>query len=92
MATELYALDMWNIFVVSVFGNFWAAVAGLALIMFMIMLMGRVSMYSVLMFLGMFFMCMAMGYGQGIVTVPLTLFILIRFIYDIIGLIGRSRV
>jgi len=76
-------MDFWTIFVVYTFGNFWAAVVGLAVLFFIILLLGRVSMYTIIFFTLMFFVCMAMGYGYGLVTIPITLFILVRFIYDL---------
>ena len=85
------ALDLWSIFVVQVFGNFWYAVIGLAALFFIIMIMGRVSMYSVLFFTLIFAMCMSMGYGYGFITIAFTLFILVRFVYDII-LFVRGRI
>lgn len=84
------ALDFWTLFVIQVFGGFWPAVIGLAALYFVILIMGRVSMYSVLWFMAIFFMCMAMGYGYGWLTIIVSLFILTRFMYDMILLIkGR---
>lgn len=83
-------LDFWTLFVIQVFGGFWPAVIGLAALYFVILIMGRVSMYSVLWFMAIFFMCMAMGYGYGWLTIIVSLFILTRFMYDMILLIkGR---
>jgi len=92
MAVAIQPFDFWNLFVIQVFGGFWPAVLGLAAIFFLIMMiLGRMSMYSCIFFMLMFFVCMAMGYGYGLVTIPITLFILSRFMYDIILLVGGRK-
>ena len=90
MTDVIQPLDFWNLFVVQVFNGFWPAVLGLAGLYFFIMIMGRVSMYSALWFMLIYFMCMAMGYGYGLVTIPLTLFIIARFMFDMI-LLARGK-
>ena len=92
MVDTLQPFDFWNIFVIQVFGGFWPAVIGLAGLYFLLMIVfGRMSMYSCLFFTLLFFVCMAMGYGYGLVTIPITLFILTRFMYDILLLVGGRK-
>ena len=91
VVAEIYPLDFWNIFVVQVFGGFWPAVIGLMLIYFIILIMGKVSIYSVINIMLAFLVCMVLGYGYILVSVPLIIIITIRFIYDVMGVIARAR-
>jgi len=90
MTTVIQPLDFWNLFVVNVFGGFWPAVIGLMILYFFILILGRVSMYSSLWFMLLFLTCMAMGYGYGLVTILITLFILVRFMFDV-ALLVRGK-
>jgi len=85
-------LDMWSIFVIQVFGNFWLAVVGLAGLFFLILLLGRVSMYSVLAFMLVFFTCIVMGYGYGLLTIVFALFIIYRFVNDMIWVVAGKYI
>jgi uncharacterized membrane protein len=93
MVAEILPLDFWNLFVVNVFGGFFPAVIGLMFVMFLVFMLGRVSMYSVLSFMALFVMCMAMGYGYGLVTLGITVAIMVRFAYDMLWVLGgKSKV
>jgi hypothetical protein len=76
--------DFWTLFVIYTFGSFWLAVFGLMAMFLVIMILGRMSMYSILWFTLLFVMCMAMGYGYGLVTILIGLFITSRFIFDLV--------
>ena len=88
MVAEILPLDLWTLFVVNVFGGFFPAVIGLMAFMFLIFILGRVSMYSVLSFMALFVMCMAMGYGYGLITLAVTVTILVRFAFDMLWVFG----
>ena len=68
-------ISIWNLLVEQVFGGFWLSVAGLALIFFLILAMGSVSIFDILTFLLFFLLAMALGYGYAIVTVPIVILI-----------------
>ena len=83
MATELAALDFFGVFVQYVFGSFWLAIIGLALVMFVIMgILGRISIYSTMWYGIMFVQVMAIGYGFVLITTVITLILLISFFFS----------
>ena len=91
MVAEIMPLDFWNLFVIQVFGGFWPAVIGLMAMFFVIMMVGKVSMYSQLGFLCMFIVCMAMGYGITIVTFLVGTIVIGKAVQDFIWVIrGRQ--
>lgn len=84
MAVEMAVLDLWTLFIDYVFGGFWVAVAGIALLLFIVMgVLGRISIYSVTWYLVMFALAMALGYGIVIVNVLITLSLLIAVYFSI---------
>lgn len=83
-------LDFWNVFVNLIFGGFWVAVLGLALLFFVIMMIGRVSIYSNMWFAGLFILAMSLGYGYMIISLIISLAILIAFILAMRGYIERG--
>ena len=67
-----FAPDLYGVFVESVFGGFWLSVAGLAFVMFIIMtIVGGLSMWTTLTYLGFFIMTMAIGYTQPMIIIPI---------------------
>ena len=85
-------LDLWTLFVEMIFGNFWIAVIGLALLMYIIMILGKVSNYGAGLFIAMFFMCMAIGYGYSIITIFISIIIMVMFVYSWKGWVDRGGV
>lgn len=69
-------LNLWDILVENVFGGFIIAIIVIAVIYAIILMMGGISAWSMLIFVGTFAVAMSIGYGYAIVTVPLVLFIM----------------
>lgn len=83
MVVEIAALDLWTLFVDYVFGSFFVAVLGVALLMFIIMgVLGRISIYSVTWYLIMFTLAMTIGYGLITLNILITLSLLIAFSFS----------
>jgi hypothetical protein len=83
MVAEIAALDLWTLFVQYVFGGFWIAVVGLAIVQFVIMgVLGRISIYSVTWYMVMFLLAMTLGYGFVILNTFITLALLIGFFFS----------
>ena len=69
---QYFAPDLYSVFVESVFGGFWLSVAGLAFVMFVIMtIIGGLSMWTTLTYIGFFILTMAIGYTQPLIIIPL---------------------
>ena len=66
-------MDLWTLFVENVFGGFWMSVFGLCALIFMILALGRLSGWSIISFIIVFFLAMAIGYGYPLVLVLITL-------------------
>lgn len=69
--------DLWELFVINIFGSFWLAIFGLAAIMAIIFAFGGISAYSNGTFIGIFLLAMLVGYGQPFI--PLFVFLGICF-------------
>lgn len=84
MALEaIQPLDMWNLFVVSVFGGFWIALAGLCLLFFIIMgPLGKISIYTVMQYCMVFILAMSIGYGYVFISLIINLAIIIFFYFS----------
>jgi len=86
------ALDLWNLLIEGVFGSFWFAVIGLAIVIFIIMgFLGRISIYSCQWYLSMFLFAMSLGYGFTILNVVLSLSVTLAFIFSMINYISSYR-
>jgi hypothetical protein len=79
------ALDLWVLFVQYTFGNFWLALLGLSLVMFVIMMLGRMSIYSSVMYLIMFWLVMAIGYAYITISIIITIVLLSAAIFSVIS-------
>jgi hypothetical protein len=77
------AFDLWTLLVEYTFGNFWMCVIGLAVVIFIILILGRVSIYSSTLFVLMFFMAMTLGYSLVIVNIFVTMLLLIATIFSV---------
>jgi hypothetical protein len=76
-------LDLWTLFVVNIFGNFWLAVIGLLLLIFIIMgVLGRISIYTTTWYMTMFVFSMALGYGYVLLNVIIFAVLLIAFMFS----------
>ena len=75
---QYFAPDLYGVFVESVFGGFWLSVVGLAFVMFVIMtIIGGLSMWTTLTYLGFFVLSMAIGYTQPFILIPIWSFFII---------------
>jgi len=87
--TNFPAYDLYEVFVEHVFGSFWFAVMGLALIMFIILaLVGGLSSLTSMTYCGIFILAMAIGYGQALIVVPLWGFAMFWSVTQMIRLIN----
>ena len=84
MAIEaVQPLDMWNLFVVSVFGGFWIAVIGLILLFFIIMgPLGKISIYTVMQFCMVFVLAISIGYGYVFISLLINFAIILFFYFS----------
>ena len=64
-------MNLYDVFVVNVFGNFLVAVLALCLIFWWILVLGSISAFTSTMFCLMFILAMAIGYGQPIISILL---------------------
>lgn len=76
-------IDLWNLLVINLFQGFWAAVIGLTLLFYIIMVIGKVSQVTTLNFLSIFLLSMALGYGYSLISILLTIIILTLHLYAI---------
>lgn len=85
------ALDLWTLFVVYVFGSFWVCIIFMALFLFLVMVLGRMSVYSTTWYCALFLSTMAMGYGPAIVSFLITLSVIIGFMFALKSYIDSGR-
>lgn len=83
-------MSLWTLFVVNVFGSFWAAVIGLSLIMFIILVLGGTSFDTCMTFIYIFIFIMALGYGNILITVAMMVTYLILMLLIIPRIINRA--
>ena len=76
-------LNLWDLFVEQVFGNFWIAIFFIGLIFFVILMMGGISYYTVIIFMLYYFLAMALGYGYPLLTVPVAAMSTTYLIYQV---------
>ena len=85
------ALDLWNLFVVNVFGGFWMAVFGIAALMFIMMgFLGRMSIYSVMMYCLLFLYVMFLGSGYVVFNMLLSIILMVSLAFSISGYLSRG--
>jgi len=90
MVVEIAALDLYTLFVEMIFGSFWFAVIGLVLVIFIIMLMGRMSIYTTMWYILMFIVAMTLGSGYVIINIMITLFLLVSVMWAWKGWVDRA--
>ena len=83
-------LNLWDLFVEIVFGNFWIAIIFIAIIFFIILTMGGISYYTVIMFMMYYFLAMAIGYGYPLLTVPIAAFSTVYMIFQLFKLMQNQ--
>lgn len=81
------ALDLWTLLIEYVFGGFWMAIAGLCAYFFIVMgVLGRMSVYSVTIYMMMFVLAMTLGYGFTTLNILITGALLLTTIFVVKGL------
>lgn len=81
-------ISLWELLVVNMFGSFWLAVFGIAFIMYIIMVVGRVSQVTIFNFLSIFVLSMAIGYAYASIAILITILLLIVHLFAIPRLIN----
>lgn len=84
-------MNLWDLFVEQIFGAFWPAVAFLAIIFFIILMLGGISFYTVIIFEAYFIMAMALGYGYPLLVFPVLAGSIIYAIWQVFKLIFENR-
>jgi len=79
----LKMIDLWLLFVEYVFGGFYFAIFGLSAIFLVILMLGGVSIFTALWFVGIFLFAMFLGNGTWIVVLPISAIIIFQFIRGI---------
>lgn len=77
-------IDLWKFFVEDIFGSFGMAVMALTFAQMIMLAWAGVSAYSIGIFIGMFFLAMALGYGYMVITIPLVTMIISWSLFQII--------
>lgn len=80
----------WDIFVENIFGAFWPAVIAIAFFFFIILMLGGISLYTIIIFECYFLFGMSLGYGYPIISVAITAVIIIMAIWQFIKF-GENR-
>ena len=81
-------IDLWQLLVVNLFGSFWMAVLGIAFVMYIIMVICKVSQVTSLNFLSIFILAMAIGYSYLLVAMLITILLFIVHLFSIHRLIN----
>lgn len=81
-------IDLWTLLVVDLFQGFWPAIIGISAMMWIILVIGKVSQVTTLNFLSIFVLAMSLGYGYSLISIGLTIGILIIHLLAIPRLIN----
>ncbi len=81
--SALPALNLWDLFVEYVFGNFWLAVIGIGLGLGLILIMGGISFLTSTLFLASYMLAMVLGYGYPLVSLVIMGGAFIFFIFQL---------
>jgi hypothetical protein len=74
----------------NVAGGFWISIFLLVAILFIILILGGVSIWTAIQYNEIFVLAMAIGWGVGIITILMTTAILFHFFMTGKGMIERS--
>lgn len=83
-------MSLWTLFVVEIFGSFWAAAFGLAIIMYIILVLGGTSQDTCLTYCYIFIFIMAICYGQILITIFMAILTLFMNILILPRMINRA--
>lgn len=84
-------INLWDLFVEQIFGAFWPAVIFIGVIFFIILMLGGISLYTVIIFEAYYIMAMAIGYGYPILIFPLLVGSIIYLIWQVFKLLLENR-
>jgi len=76
-------ISLWELLVVNMFQSFWLAVLGLVVLFYIILTIGKVSQVTILNFLTIFILAMAMGYGFSLISILVTMLVLVMHLLAI---------
>lgn len=76
-------IDLWTLLVENLFGSFWMAVIGIAVMIFVIFLIGKVSMVTTTNYIAIFLLAMSIGYGQDMIFILMFVLVLVVQIFAI---------
>jgi len=76
-------LNLWDLFVEYVFGNFWMAVIGIGLGLGLILIMGGISFITAILFLSSYMLAMVLGYGYPLVSLMVIAGSFLFFIFQL---------
>lgn len=76
-------MNLWDLFVEQLFGSFWIAVAFIALIFFIILMLGGISYYTIIIFMMYFLLAMTIGYGYPLIAVVISTFGTMYLVYQV---------
>lgn len=88
---DIEPFDLFYLFVENVFGNMWMAGFGIAGLLFLICILGRMSNSSALFLVGTFCLAYFIGMVGALVAVPAFIAIFIYFSYSILTFINSFR-
>jgi len=76
-------MNLWDLFVEQLFGSFWIAIAFIALIFFVILMLGGISYYTIIIFMMYYLLAMTIGYGYPLVAVVISTFGTMYLVYQV---------
>jgi hypothetical protein len=83
-------VDLYMLLVENVAGGFWISIFLLVAILFIILILGGVSIWTAIQYNEIFVLAMAIGWGVGIITILMTTVILFHFFMTGKGMVERS--
>jgi hypothetical protein len=84
------ALDLWTLLVQQVFGSFFVAIVGMGIFIFIVFILGRLSIYSASWYILLFFLTMTLGYGYITINILITLSLIIALFFSWKGYIDSK--
>lgn len=83
MVVEFLGIDLWDLLVNQIFGNYWIAILAVGAIIFLIMgIWGRMSQQSVTNYLLLYLYVFTIGYGYRWLSAIITIAIIFWFINE----------
>ena len=76
-------MNLWDLFVEQLFGDFWIAIFFICLIFFIILMLGGISYFTVIIFMIYFLLAMTIGYGYPIIPAFIAIFATVYCIFQV---------